>query len=516
MFYRLLRKITAILTHKLFVIALLVLLQLFILFSMIVYLSEYFVLLNTLLLILSIIVSIYIVNNDDNPAYKMTWVMLIMALPVLGGITYILFGGHKVPKALRIRDHQAFSEFKDHVIQDATTYQKLANDSISACKQFYYLWNRASLPVYEHTSTQYFESGEQKFEILKEKLEKAEKYIFLEYFIIAEGKMWDEILQILIKKVKQNVDVRVLYDDFGCSTTLAVDYDKHLNSFGIKCKVFNRLTPSLSVSMNHRDHRKIVVIDGKVAFTGGINLADEYINEKKRFGHWKDSAVMIQGEAVWSFTLMFLQFWNFDESHKDDVEKFHIKNNEFTKKENDGFILPFSDSPTDDETIGRTIHMNLINNAKNYVYITTPYLVIDYEMISALKNAAKCGIDVRIITPHIPDKKYVFAVTQSNYEALLEANVRIYEYTPGFIHSKNVISDDVFGVTGSVNMDYRSYYLHYECGVLMYKTKANIDMKNDFLNTLKLCQEITYEQVKKTPWYIKSMRAVLNLFAPLF
>lgn len=515
MLYRFFRKLTAIITHKLFIIAFSVLLQLIILMAMLVFLSEYFVLFNTILLILSIVTSIYIVNIDENPAYKLTWVMLIMALPVLGGITYILFGGHKVPKELSIRDNQAFSEFKDHVIQDEKTYQKLANDSISACKQFYYLWNCASFPVYEHSQTTYYDSGEAKWEALKEALKQAQKYIFLEYFIIAEGIMWQEILDILIQKSKEGVDVRVLYDDFGCSTTLSSDYDRFLNSLGIKCKIFNRLTPSLSVSMNNRDHRKIVVIDGQVAFSGGVNLADEYINQKVRFGHWKDSAIKIEGEAVWSFTLMFLQFWNFDEENKDDVEQFHLLKQD-CQLIDDGFVLPFSDSPTDDETIGRNIHLNMINHAKSYVYITTPYLVIDYEMISALKNAAKQGIDVRIITPHIPDKKYVFAVTRSNYETLVNAGVKIYEYKPGFIHSKNVFCDDVFGVVGSVNMDYRSYYLHYECGVLMYKSKAIKDMKKDYLNTLDQCIQITKEEIKKTPWYIKAFRAVLNLFAPLF
>ena len=348
-----------------------------------------------------------------------------------------------------------------------------------------------------------------------EELKKAEKFIFLEYFIIAPGVMWDTILDILIEKVKQGVEVRVLYDDAGCITTLAPDYYKVLQGLGMKAKVFNPIKPRLAIQMNNRDHRKILVIDGKVGMTGGINLADEYINAKERFGHWKDCSVMLKGEAVWNLTLMFLQFWNYDEKIKDNVFDFKPDFNEFIDIENDGYVQPYSDSPTDNENVGEYTHINMINGANRYVYATTPYLVIDNEMKTALTLAAKNGVDVRILVPHIPDKWYVFAVTRANYQPLIKAGVKIYEYTPGFVHGKTFVVDDDMAVVGTVNMDYRSYYLHYECGVWFYRSKVVMDVKQDYLHSLAKSHEVTLEECKNVKLPVRIMRSILNLFSPM-
>lgn len=511
-----LKRILSLFHNKIVIVAFLILIQLAFFLAFIFELSEYFVWIYILLIALSIIISIYVINRDDNPTYKMTWVILIMAFPIFGGLIYLLFGGQKVPKELRLRDHEAFTEYKEIVDQDEALLKTLKQEHVPAFKQANYLWRTAGFPVYQHTETTFFPIGEDKFKAILEELKKAEKFIFLEYFIIAPGVMWDSILDILIEKVKQGVDVRVLYDDAGCFTTLRNDYYKVLQSFGIKAKVFNPIRPRLAMQMNNRDHRKILVIDGKVGMTGGINLADEYINEKERFGHWKDCGVMLKGEAVWNLTMMFLQFWNYDEVIKDNVYDFKVSSKQFKHIQNDGFVQPYSDSPTDRENVGEYTHINMINGANEYVYATTPYLVIDNEMKTALTLAAKNGVDVRILVPHIPDKRYVFEVTRANYRPLLEAGVRIYEYTPGFVHGKTFVVDDDMAVVGTVNMDYRSYYLHYECGVWFYRSKVVMAVKKDYLESLEKSHEVTLEECKHVKLPIRIMRAILNLFSPMF
>lgn len=505
------RKLISILKHKIFIIGILILIQLLFLFATVFLLSEYFVAINFLLLGLSLVVSLYIYNSNDNPSYKMTWIILIMSVPILGGLVYLLFGGQKVPKELRIRDSKAGTEFKDAVHQDEEILKELHELDKNTYKQANYLWKKAGFPLYRNGNTTFYASGEAKFEALCNDLRKAKNYIFLEYFIIAPGVMWDTILSILIEKVKEGVDVRVLYDDVGCFTTLPKHYQKTLQQYGIKVKVFNKIEPKLVIQMNHRDHRKIAIIDGIIGYMGGINLADEYINVYEKYGHWKDYAIRLSGTAVWCITLMFLQFWNYDEKQKEDILKFQVP----MKETQNGYIQPFSDAPTDEENIGEYTHINMINSATTYLYATTPYLIIDHEMKVALMLAAKSGVDVRILVPHIPDKKTVFMVTQANYEHLLEAGVKIYEYTPGFMHGKMMISDDHKAMVGSVNMDYRSYYLHYECGVCLYHVDEIMDMKKEFENALSQSQEITLEMMKQIPLWKRFMMAFFNLFSPL-
>lgn len=510
-----LRKLLSLLHNKIFIVGVLILIQLLVFFGIVLKLSEYFVFIYFVLIALSFCMSIYIINKNDNPTYKIAWVLLIMALPVFGGLIYLLFGGQKVPKELRKRDSEAVENYHEILWQNAEIMEKLEREDPVAHKQANYLWKNAIFPIYDHTETTFFPVGEAKFEAMIEELKKAESFIFMEYFIIAPGIMWDTILDILIEKVKQGVEVRILYDDAGCITTLPPDYYQTLNRLGIKAKVFNPIKPRLAMQMNNRDHRKILVIDGKVGMTGGINLADEYINKKERFGHWKDCSVMIKGEAVWNLTLMFLQFWNYDEEVKDDVFKFKAPIEELEHIGHDGYVQPYSDSPTDEENVGEYTHINMINSANNYVYATTPYLVIDNEMKTALLLAAKNGIDVRILVPHIPDKWYVFAVTRSNYKDLIKAGVKIYEYTPGFVHGKTFVVDDKMAIVGTVNMDYRSYYLHYECGVWFYRSKVVMDVKQDYIQTIAKSHQISLEECKNVKLPVRIMRAILNLFSPM-
>ncbi len=466
--------------------------------------------------ILGLIMTIAIVSSDMNPGYKIAWIILILTFPIFGVMFYIFFGNSRSGNRLRKRMNLYNEEERLLLSQNPDTLSRLWEDDPDAEKQARYLMMYGGYPSYRNTVTQYFPLGEAKFETLIKELEKAQRFIFLEYFIIQEGKMWNTILEILARKVKEGVDVRVVYDDIGCLYTLPYKYDRKLESMGIQCRVFNKFKPIWSAKMNNRDHRKIIVIDGHTAFNGGINLADEYINVYPKHGHWKDSAVMIKGEAVWSFTMMFLTMWNYLTASKPlSIDAYMPRAEDIAPYKSDGYVIPFTDSPLDNEPVGENVYLNIINSASKYVYITTPYLIIDNEMSTALILAAKSGVDVRIITPHIADKWFVHAVTRSNYKHLTKQGVRIYEYTPGFIHAKNFVSDDTTAVVGTINLDFRSLYLHFECATWMYKTESVADVKEDFLETLEKCQEVTYGDCKNVNIFVRIVRALLRMFSPL-
>ncbi len=467
-------------------------------------------------LVLGMVLALYVVNSDLNPSYKIAWIIPILAFPIFGSMFFLFFGNSHSGDRLRRRMNRFNEETKLLLPQDKKLLEGLRAETKTVEKQANYIFRYGGYPVYTNTYTEYFPSGEAKFERLLEELEKAKRFIFLEYFIIQEGKMWNAVLEILERKVKEGVDVRVVYDDFGCLFTLPYRYNEVLEKKGIRCKVFNPFKPIWSAKMNNRDHRKILVIDGYVAFNGGINLADEYINVYPKHGHWKDTAVMLKGEAVWSFTMMFLTMWNFlNGSKPDDYSVYMPKEEEAAPYRKTGFVIPYTDSPLDDEPVGENVYLNIINDAKDYVYITTPYLIIDNEMQTALILAAKSGVDVRIITPHIADKWFVHAVTRAYYKKLTKFGVRIYEYTPGFIHAKNFVSDDTVAVVGTINLDFRSLYLHFECATWMYKTDCVPDVKKDFLETLKVCGEVTYSDCLHVNIFKRIGRALLRLFAPM-
>ena len=466
--------------------------------------------------VLGIVMTIYIVNSDINPSYKIAWIIPLLVFPIFGVLFYLFFGNNHSGDRLRKRMNSYNNECKLLLPQNEELMKKLHSDTRVVEKQANYLYNYGGYPVYTNTTTTYFPLGEDKFVAMLVELEKAERFIFLEYFIIQEGKMWNTILEILERKAAQGVDVRVIYDDIGCLFTLPYKYNEQLEEKGIKCKVFNEFKPIWSAKMNNRDHRKILVIDGHTAFNGGINLADEYINVIEKHGHWKDTAVMLKGEAVWSFTMMFLTMWNYlNDTKPDDYAHFMPRREDIEQYKDGGYVIPYTDSPLDDEPVGENVYLNIINDAKEYVYITTPYLIIDNEMQTALILAAKSGIDVRIITPHIADKWFVHAVTRAHYRKLVKFGVKIYEYTPGFIHAKNFVSDDSVAVVGTINLDFRSLYLHFECATWMYKTQSVMDVKEDYFKTLEVCQEVTYSDCIKVNIFKRIGRALLRLFAPM-
>jgi cardiolipin synthase len=466
--------------------------------------------------LLSLAVVFFIASQRSNPAHKLAWVIPILIFPVFGGVLYTLLRTNSRSKKFRDKIDASLNKALPLLKQRSDITADLEQQDKSVANQSRYILKASGFPVYNNSESIYYSSGEDFFVSFIEELKRAEKFIFIETFIIREGLMWNTILSILEKKAAEGVDVRVMYDDAGCLTTLPYKYYNTLREKGIKCYVFNPFTPLLEIRMNNRDHRKIIVIDGHTAFTGGINLADEYINAYERYGHWKDSAIMVRGEAAWNMTVMFLQLWSYLSNEPEDYEKFRACS-DFCEDmyEPDGYIQPYGDSPLDNEPVGELTYINMISRAKDYVYIFTPYLVLDHEMITTLKLAAKSGVDVRIVTPHVPDKWYVFWVTQSFYEVLIEAGVRIFEYTPGFLHSKAFVCDDVLGTVGSINLDYRSLYFHFECGVWLYKTESVKAIRDDFIETFEKCQEITLEECLSVKPLKRIARGFLRLFAPL-
>ena len=474
--------------------------------------AEYWTLFYFSCSILSMLAVLIIINSRTNTGYKVAWITLVLVAPVFGVVFYYMFAGQRASKKEKRKMLEISKNLAEHVKQDKNVINRLKEKDLDAYRQAKYIVDISQDPVFQNSKIEYYKNGETFFESYLEELKKAEKFIFLEYFIIAPGKMWDAILEVLEEKSKQGVDVRVIYDDFGCMQTLKKHYDKYLISKGIKCTVFNRYVPFLSIRMNNRDHRKITVIDGKVGYTGGLNLADEYINEIEKYGYWKDSAIKIEGDAVWNLTSLFLSIWDYlNNNIKEDYKKYRVRSD----IKNNSFVAVYGTIPIINETIGENIILNLVNRAKKYVYITTPYLIIDNEIITALCNASKMGIDVRIVMPGIPDKKAVFMLSRSYYQILVDAGIKIYEYTPGFIHSKMIVVDDNLATVGTTNFDYRSLYLSYECGAWIYNDEEILKIKEDILDTIKVSKEINKSESKKIGKTHRLAKAVLRFMAPL-
>ena len=506
------KKLLYILFHRSVLVGLALLAQIVVLILMVVSFSEHAVGMYWFFIFLSVAASLAIICSRMEPGYKIAWLLLILPFPVLGGVFYLLVGGGSVPRRTKKR-MQWMIQKTEQVLREDFKADDLLPLGGDAAGQATYLEQRAHCPAYTNTETEYFPLGDKAFPRMLEELEKAEKYIFLEYFILQPGVFWDSILAILERKAAQGVEVRVIYDDMGCMFTLPRDYNETLSKKGIQCRAFNRFLPVMSLRLNNRDHRKFLIIDGKVGFTGGINLADEYINVRERFGHWKDSAILLEGDAVWSMTVMFLTMWDHVAGWDEDFSFFRPA--AAPVRPWTGYVQPYTDTPLDREAVGQAVYLNMIGKARKYIYITTPYLVIDVATNTALCNAAKSGVDVRIITPHIPDKRYVFEVTRAHYPPLLEAGVRIYEYTPGFIHAKNFVVDDRFATVGTVNLDYRSLFLHFEDGVWLCEAPCIQDIRRDFEETLRVCQRISLRQRKYFNPIIQLYRNILRIFAPL-
>ena len=509
------KKYKKLITNRIVVTALLLIIQAVWMVVFLLRLSSYSVWINTAFSVLSILMVLYIIGKDECSAYKIAWIILILCLPLFGGLMYLFWGNKNPSKKMRKRLNEEHHRLVKGFQNDETPIREMRTMDERASGISIYLKNASDYSLYKNTDTKYYPIGELMFRDMLEDLEKAQYYIFLEYFIISEGTMWNRIMEVLERKVSQGVDVRLIYDDMGCVALLPKGFDRYMESKGIKCMAFNPVVPFFAMVMNHRDHRKILVIDGHTAYTGGINLSDEYINIKSRFGHWKDTGIRLHGEGVWNFTLMFLEMWNSYRKEEGKLEEYKPRIHHPAPFTGRGYVQPFSDTPLDNETVAENVYIQILNQAKHYCYIFTPYLIVDNEMKLALSLAARRGVDVRIVTPGIPDKPIVFRLTRSNYSPLLKAGVKIYEYTPGFIHAKSYVCDDEFAVVGTINMDYRSLYLHFECGTFMYQTDAVMELKKDAIATIKKSRQVFLKDCR-TGILGGLFDAVLRIFAPLF
>lgn len=464
--------------------------------------------------VFSTVMLVYLFNSSMDSTAKLTWMFLIAIIPLFGAALLLYVQTNLGHRTTTQRTAEIINETKNALMQPGGVLEELSSDGQATDDLVRYLNRSGCFPAFSDTEATYFPLGEYMFEAMLEELRKAEKYIFMEYFIIEEGYMWGKILEILVEKAAAGVDVRVMYDGMCEMSTLPPGYSELLKAKQIRSKAFSKITPLLSSHYNYRDHRKILVVDGRAAFTGGVNLADEYINRTERFGHWKDTAVMVRGKAARSFALMFLQMWNITESEKDDVVPYMIDDG-YVPVHPSGYVIPYSDCPLDGDKVGETVYMDILNRAGTYVHIMTPYLILDGELANAIRYAAERGVDVRIILPGIPDKKIAYALAKSHYSSLLDAGVRIYEYTPGFVHAKVCVSDDSKAVVGTINLDYRSLYHHFECAAYMYKTDCISDIEKDFQETLAKCRTVTRDTIKNEAIGYKVGGALLKFIAPL-
>ncbi len=507
-----LQKLLYLLLHRSVLVALSLLAQIVALLVMVQLFSEFTSGFYWCCIAISVVASMLILGSRIEPGYKIAWLLLVLPFPVFGGIFYLLVGGNKMSKRTVRRMQKIDQQFRGSLWEDFK-WDDLIPLGEDAASQARYLERFAACPAYTNTETEYYSLGDHAFPAMLDALRQAKEYIFLEYFIIEPGILWDSILAVLEEKAAQGVEVRLIYDDMGCMFTLPQNYQEEMQARGIQCRAFNRFKPILSLRMNNRDHRKLMIIDGEVGFTGGINLADEYINQKVKYGHWKDSVIRLDGDAVWSMTVMFLSMWDYCCGWEEDFSLFRPAPSPVRPW--CGYVQPYTDTPLDHEAVGQTVYLNMIGKARKYIYITTPYLIIDVATNTALCNAAKSGVRVCILTPHIPDKRYVFEVTRAHYPPLLEAGVEIYEYTPGFLHAKNFVVDDRFATVGTVNLDYRSLFLHFEDGVWLCDAPCIQDIRRDIENTIAQSQPISLRKWQHLNPLLVLYRNILRLFAPL-
>ncbi|MDL2253644.1 cardiolipin synthase [Ruminococcaceae bacterium OttesenSCG-928-I18] len=515
------KKLLRVIFSKRFILILLGLIQIGFFVLLAVLFATQGVLAYTVITIFSVLILMGVLSKDDlNPAYKLIWVLVFVLMPVVGALFYLMWGHRHVPKKKR--------RAMDEIEQNVQAVLPLNQEVLSALRQddriLYssakYLTDFAMSPVYPADGIEYYPLGQDFFPPFLEALRNAKKYIYMQYYIMEEGVMLNTTIDILREKAAQGVDVRVIWDGFGCLLTLPEDFDKKLEAMGIKCAVFSPIELTIHVTdyamLNHRDHSKVTVVDGEIGFSGGLNFADEYINVKERFGEWKDTTVMVRGEAATSLAAIFLISWDFITGQRTDFSAYIPPPQPHPMLSlGHGYVQPYWDSPLDIENISENAYLNIINHASDYVYISTPYLILDHEMITNLCLSAKSGVDVRILTPGIPDKPTVYLVTQSYYPVLLRAGVRIYEYTPGFNHAKMYVSDDKTAIVGSANMDYRSLYLHFENSVAFYGGPVISCIKEDMLSCFSRSHEVTLEETRQIPLHRRFAQIVAKFLAPM-
>ena len=505
-----LKKLKKFLCRRAVIISIIVIFELLFLFAMLLFCCKIQPVIGITLRIVTIVAAFYLIFKSDNPAYKIAWLMLMLILPELGGAAYLLGGNKRLPKRLKRR----LADFNKN--QNQKTNSGVEIEIALKHPRFYpislYLKRCTGFCAWQNTKCEFFPTGKLFFDSLCNNLNDAKSFIFLEYFIISNGKLWQKIKEILVNKLQNGVAVFIMYDDMGCIDSVGKSFFSTLKSAGAKIAVFNRCRPKLNPAMNYRNHRKTCVIDGNIGYCGGANIADEYINHLPRCGHWKDSGIMLRGDGVWNLTLLFLSLWDFSQNIKTELSRFVPTESCIS----DGFVQPFGDTPLDSICACESVCMMAAAKAERFIYITTPYLILDHEMIRTLSTAALSGTDVRIITPAVPDKWYVHAVSRSFYAELISCGVKIFEYSPGFVHSKQLICDDIFAMVGTANMDFRSFYLHFESAVCLFGSSSISDIKRDFLQMLECSREISFEDTKNFPLLQRMTAFFLRPFSPLF
>ena len=498
------------------IIVLLILLQIILYFILAYLLKEYAIYVDYAFVAVGFVVAIHIISLEIDAYFKIAWLVPIMISPAFGAVLYLFIHLQNDSKNMHSKiKKNAIITYSD-LHQNKETLNSISDEGFKGLAK--YVFEAGHYPVYDNCDLEFYPLGDDFFPAILEEMEKAKKFIFLEFFIITPGYMWDRVLDVLKRKVKEGVEIRLMFDGFNTLSNLPNDYTEIMKACGINCKVFSPMKPVISSLQNNRDHRKILVVDGKVAFTGGNNLADEYINVIDRFGHWKDSSILIRGEAVKSFTMMFLRMWNStgnESSNFADEIHHYVNYEDFEVKKGSGYVIPYGDCPFDKDQIGEYIYLDILYNAKKYVHIMTPYLVLNDSLRSALIHAAKRGVDVKIIMPGIPDKPYAFCVARTYYPELIEAGVKIYEYERGFVHAKEFICDDVITTVGTVNLDFRSLFLHFECGTLIYDETFAVKASDDFDRTLEMCNEFTINDYKSLSTMYRLTGKLLRVAAPL-
>lgn len=498
---------------RLIFVLLALLIQIVWLYSLFSSLNEYSALINLICSVSVLVLVLRIYGRHENSAFKMPWIFLLLTFPLPGLFLYILFGRKNVTRRMRVRFEEIDPKLLSEIRQDPAVMKRLEQKDFAVANQCRYIHNFSRYPVYQNTAVRFFPDALDGFDAQLAQLSQAEHFIFMEYHAIEEGKSFARLKAVLADRARHGVEVRVLYDDIGSAGFLDFGFIKRMEAAGIQCRVFNPVVPVLNFFMNHRDHRKITVIDGKVGFTGGYNLADEYFHITHPYGQWKDTGIMLQGEAVEALSVMFLEMWNAMKKTDTDYSKYLPKYRYDSSP--DSFIQLYADSPLDGEPLGENVYLNLIENAERSLYVTTPYLIISDEMARALTLAAKRGVDVRIVTPGIPDKKLIYKITRSYYAGLVQGGVRIYEYTPGFLHAKQLICDGRAATVGTINFDYRSLYHHFENGAFLYGFPAVKEISRDFEAIFSVSHEVTQQYKEGRNTALRVAQCVLRLFAPL-
>lgn len=498
---------------RLMFVVLAVLIQVSWFVALFIWLRNYSTILELIFTIITFVVVLKIYAKQGNTVFKTPWIILILALPLLGLCLYLLFGHREATHKMRMRFEKIDPVILKELRQEPEVMVALEQQDFSVANQCRYLGRYCGYPVYQNTDVVFYKEASDGFEAQLEELSKAEHFIFMEYHAIQEAEAFERLKAVLAERASKGVEIRIIYDDVGSIGFIDPGFIKRMEDIGVQCRMFNPVKPVMNIFMNNRDHRKITVIDNKIGFTGGYNLADEYFNITHPYGYWKDTGVKLAGDAVESLTAMFLEMWNAMRETDTDYGKYLVKSGYQAREK--GFVNPYADSPLDGEYVGENVYLNMIKHAKHYFYVSTPYLIISDEMSRELCMAAQRGVDVRVITPGVPDKKMVYRLTRSYYNVLVSKGVRIYEYTPGFLHAKQVLCDGELATVGTINFDYRSFYHHFENGVLLYDYDCIENIREDFAETMAVSQEVTelYRTGKKA--VLRIGQCFLRLFAPL-